>query len=303
MTRSRLPDDGSDLARMVRDLQRLVRELAAAPRSANTALTTGQFSVVGAEGERIILTPNSPLGITLPDGSVIYPAAIALSSAATDTALGALTTYRKPTLLGSVPVAALFSPQAGPTVASLLLQGGEDGGETALATLAAAGATATLTPTGFTITLASGGVLTFSAAGVTAAGTTMTPVFVEDAVTQNSTAIAFSDLPAGPFSATVKVPPSGRVFVQIQCTQRATAGFNAFTSWRGVGTVSGTAFTETLNPSLAVNGANNIPQMLRRPLSGLSPGETLTVTTKHRLNAAATQTVDYRSILLEPSPV
>lgn len=165
MPRSPLPDDGSDLARAVRDLQRAVRELAAAPRSANTSLTSGRFTVVGPEGERVILTPISPLGITLPDASVIYPAAIALSSADDDDAEGALLTYRKPTTLGSVPVATLISPQAGPTVATVLLQGGEDGGETALAQLTAGGAVLTLTPTGCTLVTAGGTSITINASG------------------------------------------------------------------------------------------------------------------------------------------
>lgn len=299
---SRFPDDGTDIPRRLRDLERLVRELAAAPRGANTSISSGAgLTVIGAGGQRMTLTPTSTLGVTLPDGSVIYPPALALISALADAAAGALTVYRKPTTLGSVPVAALISPQSGPTTAGLNLQGGEDGGETALVTLAAAGATLTLAPTSLTITLTGGASLTFSASGARWSGAGMAPVFAEDAVTQTSTATTFGDLPAGPFSASITVPPSGRVVVEIQCAQRASTG-NAITSFRAVGTTSGTVFTEVINPALVVPGANNFLLSYRRPFPGLSAGETLTVTTKHRLNTAATQTIDYRSILLEPTP-
>lgn len=298
---SRFPDDGADLVRAVRDLQRTVRELAAAPRGSNTAISSGGLTLVGASGQRISLTPTSPLGITLPDGSVIYPPAAALLSAIADTAAGALTTYREPTAGGSVPVAALISPQAGPTTSSLTLRGGEDAGVTARALLAAAGATLALTPDGLTITLAGGAALTFTAAGIRLTGTTFAPVFLDDAATQTSSATAFTDLPAGAFSGAITVPPSGRVMVEIQCTQRAVAGVNAITSFRAVGSVSGTVYTETTNPALIVAGATNVILGYRRPLSGLTAGETLTVTTKHRLSTTGTQTVDYRSILLEPA--
>ncbi|MFF9240114.1 hypothetical protein ACF1AL_14945 [Streptomyces sp. NPDC014801] len=299
---SRFPDDGTDLPRRIRNLEGLVRELAAAPRGANTSISTGEFTLVGAGGQRIMLTPTSPVGVTLPDGSIIYPPAVALLSALADAAAGALTTYRKPTASGSTPVTALFSPKVGPTTAGVTLQGGEDGGETAVATLSAAGATLALTPTGLTITLASGVVLTLSAAGIAATGTSTAPGWAEDTTGSTSTATAYSDAAAGPFSASITVPPTGRVFVQVRCTQRASGStINAHTSWRGVGSTSGTVYTENDTAAIVVTGANNVSLSLRHRLSGLTPGETLTVTTKHRLNTAGTQTLAYRSILLEPS--
>ncbi|MGO4630488.1 hypothetical protein AB4225_06025 [Streptomyces sp. 2RAF24] len=303
MRTSRFPDDGTALVRRVIDLERRMRETAAAPRGSNTAISgDGGLTLLGADGQRITLAPTSPTGITLPGGAVITPPAIALLSAASDFAAGVLTTYRKPTVLGSVPVAALVSPQAGPTTAALTLQGGEDGGESALAGLAAAGAALTLTPTGLTLVLPGGATLEFTAGGLRVSGATTSPGWAEDTVSTTCTATSFADAVSGPFSASVTVPPSGRVVVSVRCTQRASGTLNAFTSWRGVGSVSGTAYTENLPAALPVNGAANQSPFLRHPLTGLTPGETITVTTKHRLNAAGTQTIDYRSIYIETEP-
>jgi hypothetical protein len=299
---SRFPNDGTDLPRRIRDLEGFVRELAAAPRGANTSISSGEFTLVGAGGQRIMLTPTSPVGVTLPDGSVIYPPAIALLSAVADLAAGALTTYRKPTTSGSTPVTALISPQLGPTTAGVTLQGGEDGGETAVATLAAGGATLTLTPTGLTIMLTSGVTLTLSTAGIAATGTDTASGWAEDTTGSTSTSTTYADAVAGAFSASMTVPPTGRVFVHIRCTQRASGStLNAHTSWRGIGTTSGTVYTENDTAALVVSGANNVSLSLRHRLTGLTPGETLTVTTKHRLNTTGTQTLAYRSILIEPS--
>ncbi|MDX3527132.1 hypothetical protein P1P75_11930 [Streptomyces sp. ID05-39B] len=296
-----LPGNPRTVTEDLRRLKRIVEELRASRGLENSALTSGGLTAIGSGGQSLQLTPTSPTGITLPDSSVINPPAVALTSSTTDLAAGILAAYRKPTTIGSVPVVVLLSPQAGPSTAGVTLQGGEESGESALAQLAAGAATLALTPTGLTLTLASGAVLTFTAAGISASGTTAAPEFAEDTTTRTSTATAFADAASGPFSAQVTVPPSGRVIVTIRCTQRATGSLNAFTSFNAVGSSSGTRYTENLTAALAVNGANNFSLSLRHPLSGMTPGETLTVTHKHRLNAAGTQTLDYRSILLEPS--
>jgi hypothetical protein len=296
-----LPGNPRALWETVRALQRAVKELRASRSLEHSSLSSGAFSVLGSGGQTLQLVPTSPTGVTLPDSSVIYPPAVALLSAVADIAAGLLTTYRKPTVAGSVPVAVLLSPQAGPSTAGLTLQGGEEGGETAIATLAAAGASLALTPTGLTVTLASGVVLTVGAAGVGATGTTTAPGWAEDTTGSTNTSTTYADAAGGAFSATCIVPPTGRVLVDIRCTQRAPAGLNAHTSWRATGSVSGTQYTENDTAALVVNGANNISLSLRHRLTGLTPGETLTVKTLHRMNAAGTQTIAYRSILLEPS--
>ncbi|MEU0675487.1 hypothetical protein ABZ330_21850 [Streptomyces sp. NPDC006172] len=280
-----------------------MRELAAAPRGANTAITSGEFTLVGSAGQRVMLTPTSPTGVTLPDGSIIYPPAIALlSQALQDATAGMLTTYRKPTAIGSVPVVTLLSPQAGPTTAGLTLQGGEDGGESALALLGAGGGSVTLTPSGLTVSLPGGATLAFTPAGLNVSGTASDDAWAEDPATTTSTATSYSDAASGPLSATVTVPPSGRVIVNVRCSQRASGStLNAHTSWRAVGSASGTRYTENDPAALVVPGTNNLSLYLRHPLSGMTPGETLTVTLKHRLQSAGTQTLAYRSILLEPS--
>ena len=278
-----LPGNPRALWEAVRQLQRAVRELRASRSLEHASLSSGALSVLGASGQGLRLVPVSLTGVALPDGSVVYPPAVAFLSDAGDIAAGALTAYRKPTAAGSVPVVLLLSPQAGTATAGLTLQGGETGGEAALATLAAGGA-----------------VLTLSTAGIGISGTSTTPGWNEDTTGSTNTSTSYTDAAGGAFSATCTVPPSGRVMVNVRCTQRATGTLNALTSWRAVGGTSGTVYTENDAAALAVTGANNVSLSLRHPLSGLVPGELLTVTQKYRLNSATTQTIAYRSTLLEP---
>ncbi|MGJ5898540.1 hypothetical protein ACSCBZ_42380 [Streptomyces niveiscabiei] len=278
-----LPGNPRALWEAVRQLQRAVRELRASRSLEHASLSSGSLSVLGSAEQSLRLVPVSPTGVTLPDGSVVYPPAVAFLSGSGDIAAGALTAYRKPTAAGSVPVVLLLSPQAGTATAGLTLQGGETGGEAALATLAAGGAALTLSTAGIAVS------------GVPGNG------WAEDAVTTTNTSTTYADALSGVFSATCTVPPTGRVTVTIRCTQRATGTLNALTSWRATGTASGIRYAENDDAALVVPGANNLSLSLRHPLTGLAPGETLTVKTLHRLNSATTQTIAYRSILLEPN--
>ncbi|MGV9891745.1 hypothetical protein [Streptomyces sp. NPDC003395] len=295
-----LPGDLRTVFEELKDLRRAIAELRASRGLADASIPSS-MTATGQNGQSVGLNVVSPTGITLPDGSVIYPPSVTMRSANGDATAGILASYRKPTAGGTVPATVLLTPVAGPTGAGLSMQAGEESGETPFAQLAAGAATLKVTPTSLTVTLSSGVALTFSAAGLTAAGTTAAPIFVEDPNTTTCTATSFADAASGVFSASVTVPPSGKVLVEVRCTQRASGTLNAFTSWRGVGSISGTKYTENLTAALAVNGGNNFSLSLRHLLPGLTPGETLTVSTKHRLNGAGTQTIDYRSILLEPS--
>ncbi|MET8982147.1 hypothetical protein ABZX85_41845 [Streptomyces sp. NPDC004539] len=278
-----LPGNPRALWEAVRQLQRAVRELRASRSLEHASLSSGALSVLGSAGQTLRLVPVSPTGVTLPDGSVVYPPAVAFLSHPGDLAAGALTAYRKPTTGGSVPVLLLLSPQTGMATAGLTLQGGETGGEAAVATLAAGGAALTLSTAGIAVS------------GVPGYG------WSEDAVTTTNTSTTYADAVSGAFSATCTVPPTGRVVVNIRCTQRATGTLNALTSWRATGSSSGVRYTENDDSALVVPGANNLSLNLRQPLTGLTPGETLTVKTLHRLNSATTQTIAYRSIFLEPN--
>ncbi|MEW2250385.1 hypothetical protein AB0907_23950 [Streptomyces sp. NPDC006975] len=122
----------------------------------------------------------------------------------------------------------------------------------------------------------------------------------EDTASRTTTSTTYTDATGGAFSCSVTVPPSGKVMVAIRSTQRNSGSLNTITSWRGVGSTSGTVYTENDTAALiwSGSGSTNLSLSLVKRLSGLVPGETLTVTTKHRVNSASTATFDYRQIVL-----
>ncbi|MFG2993945.1 hypothetical protein ACGFZK_32420 [Streptomyces sp. NPDC048257] len=125
---------------------------------------------------------------------------------------------------------------------------------------------------------------------------------VEDTTSRTTTATGYGNLATGgAFSTTVVVPASGWVRVDIRATQRNSAANNTITSWRAVGSSTGTKYTENDTAALIIAGTNNFPVGLSYLLTGLVPGETLTVTMLHRVNAG-TGTVDYRQIVLTGLP-
>ncbi|MFF9097554.1 hypothetical protein ACF1AX_31085 [Streptomyces sp. NPDC014802] len=122
----------------------------------------------------------------------------------------------------------------------------------------------------------------------------------EDTASRTTTSTTYTDATGGAFSCSVTVPPSGKVMVAIRSTQRNSGSLNTITSWRAVGSTSGTVYTENDTAALiwSGSGSTNLSLSLVKRLSGLVPGETLTVTTKHRVNSASTATFDYRQIVL-----
>jgi hypothetical protein len=137
---------------------------------------------------------------------------------------------------------------------------------------------------------------------ITASHLTVESTQVEDTSSRTTTSTSYTDASGGAFSASVVVPASGAVAVSIRSTQRNSGANNAITSWTATGTTSGTVYSANDNAALIVNGTNNFSLSLRYRLSGLTSGETLTVTTKHRVNTASTATFDYRIIILEGCP-
>jgi hypothetical protein len=139
---------------------------------------------------------------------------------------------------------------------------------------------------------------------ITASRLNVDTVQAEDTtVGRTTTSQTYADATGAPLSASITVPASGAVMVQIRSTQRnSSATLNTITSWTGVGTVSGTLYSANDNAALIVTGTNNLSLSLRYRLQGLSVGETLTVTMKHRVNSPSTATMDYRLILLEGCP-
>jgi hypothetical protein len=124
----------------------------------------------------------------------------------------------------------------------------------------------------------------------------------EDANTRTTTSTTYTDASGGAFSASVTVPASGEVGVEIRSTQRNSTTNNAITSWLGSGSTSGTVYSPNDTAALIVNGTQNQSVDLSYRLAGLVPGETLTVTTQHKVNSASTATFDYRLILLTGMP-
>ncbi|MEU8760639.1 hypothetical protein [Streptomyces sp. NPDC048659] len=136
---------------------------------------------------------------------------------------------------------------------------------------------------------------------ITASMLTVFSAETEDTTVGRTTSSnAYADASGGALSASVVVPASGKVAVEIRATQRNSASSNTITSWQGSGSVSGVVYSPNDNAALITPGANNQPLDLRKHLSNLVPGETLTVTIKHRVNNTATSGIfDYRLILVE----
>ena len=136
---------------------------------------------------------------------------------------------------------------------------------------------------------------------ITALMLTVTSTENEDPTLGRTTASnTYTDASGGAMSAQLVVPVSGKVAVEIRSTQRNSSSSNTITSWQAVGSVSGTVYSPNDAAALITPGNNNQPLDLRKHLSGLVPGETLTVTIKHRVNNVATQALmDYRLILIE----
>ncbi len=118
----------------------------------------------------------------------------------------------------------------------------------------------------------------------------------EDTASRTTTSTAYTDASGGAFSLAITVPPSGTVMVAVRSTQRNSTTLNTITSWRGVGSTSGTVYTENDGAAIIVKGTDNVSLQLTKRLTGLVAGETLTITMKHRVNSASTATFDYRNI-------
>ena len=118
----------------------------------------------------------------------------------------------------------------------------------------------------------------------------------EDTTSRTTTSTTFTDASGGAFSLAITVPPSGAVMVAIRSTQRNSGSLNTITSWQAVGSTSGTVYSANDTAAVIVGGTSNLSLSLTKRLSGLVAGETLTITTKHRVNSASTATFDYRLI-------
>lgn len=124
----------------------------------------------------------------------------------------------------------------------------------------------------------------------------------EDVNSSTTTSTTFTDTSTGAFSVAVVVPESGAVWVHLRSTQRNNGANNTITHFDASGSVSGSVYGASTVASLIVVGTNNVSLSLRKRLSGLSPGETLTVTSKHRVNTASTGIFDYRYLSVEGVP-
>lgn len=128
--------------------------------------------------------------------------------------------------------------------------------------------------------------------------TAMAPTVAEDTGVRTTTSLTYVALNS--FAATVVVPPSGKVRVDYRATFRTSAAI-ALSTVNASGSASGTNHTGIDTEALTSAATSDVTQTLVRLLTGLTPGETLTVTPVHRVSSAATQTVDYRYLLLTPS--
>lgn len=124
---------------------------------------------------------------------------------------------------------------------------------------------------------------------------------VEDTTSRTTTSGTYADASGGALSAAVVVPASGAVVVELRSTQRNSAATNTITSWSATGSVSGTLYTANDTAALIVTGTSNISVDLSYRLSGMSVGETLTVTMQHKVSGG-TGTMDYRVLLLTGCP-
>jgi hypothetical protein len=127
--------------------------------------------------------------------------------------------------------------------------------------------------------------------------TNLASAVAEDTTSRTTTSTSLTTV-AGLTAPTLTVPPSGRVKVTITVLQRNSTTGNVFTSFRAVGSSSGTNYTETLTGAISSTGSNNVTGTKIYRLTGLTAGETLTVTPYHMTNTG-TGTWDYRYVLLE----
>lgn len=135
---------------------------------------------------------------------------------------------------------------------------------------------------------------------ITATKLNLDTVQVEDTTAgATTTSTSFTNLSTGAFSTSITVPSSGNVIVTLRTTGRNSTTSNSITSLEASGSVSGTVVSPDSTSATIVTGTNNVSLMQSRRISGLEPGEILTVTSKHRVNAASTMTVDYRCLILE----
>lgn len=134
---------------------------------------------------------------------------------------------------------------------------------------------------------------------ITATKLNLSIVESEDTVSSTMSSTTFGNLATGAFTAAITVPTSGNVKVTIRVTQRNSTTNNSITSFEATGSSSGTQHSASSTSAVIVKGTDNVSLSLVKLLTGLTPGETLTVTTKHRVNAASTLTADYRTIHLE----
>lgn len=134
---------------------------------------------------------------------------------------------------------------------------------------------------------------------ITAAKLNLDSVELEDATTSTTTSTSFGNLASGVFSASITVPASGIVKSNLRTTSRNSTTNNSITSIQAVGSVSGTVISPSSSAATIVGGTSNLSLEQTLRIEGLVPGEILTVTSQHRVNAASTMTVDYRYLLLE----
>lgn len=134
---------------------------------------------------------------------------------------------------------------------------------------------------------------------ITATKLNLDSVENEDATTSTTTSTSFTNLASGAFSASITVPSSGVVEAVLRTTSRNSGANNSITSWEMSGSVSGVVISPDSLSATIVGGTANFSLEQTRRVSGLSPGEILTVTSKHRVNTASTMTVDYRYLLLK----
>lgn len=135
---------------------------------------------------------------------------------------------------------------------------------------------------------------------VTVSGTisSLTSSDAEDTTSRTTTSTSMVTV-AGLTPPTLVVPPSGKVKVTLVTVQRNSTTNNTFSSFRAVGSTSGTVVSESTTGGIVVTGGSNLMGTKVRRITGLVPGETLTVTPYHMVNAASTATFDYRYVLVE----
>lgn len=124
----------------------------------------------------------------------------------------------------------------------------------------------------------------------------------EDTTSRTTTSTSYGNASTGgAFTAAVVVPASGQVVVEMRSTQRNSSTTNTITSWTASGSTSGTVYTANDTAALIIGGTSNVSVDLSYRLTGLTVGETLTVTMQHRVSAG-TGTFDYRYIRLQGCP-